>query len=673
MNIPRNLPDTFDRVLQRIEANGNTEIVCSVFKWTAAARQPLALEQLSEVLNIKINQSSSQQSGHVNGINHLPAWCENLIQVEDGSETVHFSHHSIRSYLLGPTKKAVSDFNLNLEDCDDFIGDICLTYLHFSDLQTALTRKFHDKPIDLGHVPLEVVDHTIDNLGAKSHGRRIARFAKMPFGTSQSMALSKPLPVISDINISTDSAAAQYFPFLPYAKDNWYRHTVRISPASEAWELWRKINANASFTPWTDPEWHAPGIPMSNWLESSRDIVLTSQRTLEGTDELQTCFSLHKAIAFADLLDHQPLLAQIVSKLIDYDLPVSPWVLHRLVEPRAVQPLPKEDPTHTWDAEAHQIVIDCVTRHTAWGGERWPCNFSDTSYCSEFCNDTGWKMIHQQSGQILSGKYNNTLISKGMQVQAQVAIASFKQDDFNVLMVNNLTQLPVHGLPPIFQIAMERGSPWSSTAIDVLLQKRRPQEGLCSFVAKCLAKAQDIDTLIHLLEEMGPSTSRGPNDVQLAALGCALERRYQPLPDRLHQRVIQLCIPSTCGNKIRLVQDLLRRAVQITRGWETAAALHSCILASVPAGESAFGSATQFEPAHIGDMLDLVDGILRCVNDIWGSCRLPVVMEQRPQLHFCEEHKLKVLAILDRKMEGDPPTWDDTWRYLREECLREGH
>ncbi|KAH9230136.1 hypothetical protein K456DRAFT_538196 [Colletotrichum gloeosporioides 23] len=170
LSIPRNLADTFDRALQRIESKGNIEVVRNVFKWTAAACYPLTLEQLSEVLNIKIKQSSSQESRRVNGISHLPAWCENLIQVEDGSETVHFSYHSIRAYLLGPTEKSNPDFNLDLKDCEDFIGDICLTYLNFSDFETALAQKFHEqfheKPMDLGYVPLKVVDRTIETLGA---------------------------------------------------------------------------------------------------------------------------------------------------------------------------------------------------------------------------------------------------------------------------------------------------------------------------------------------------------------------------------------------------------------------------------------------------------------------------------------------------------------------------
>ncbi|KAF4879375.1 Vegetative incompatibility protein HET-E-1 [Colletotrichum siamense] len=213
LNIPRNLSDTFDRVLQRIESKGSTQIVRSVFRWTTAAYYPLALEQLSEVLNIKINQISSHASGKVNGINHLPAWCENLIQVEDGSGTVHFSHHSIRAYLLGPTRKVVPAFNLDLEACDAFIGDICLTYLHFSDFQTALTNKLFEKSVALEHVPRGVIENTLKTLGAVSHGRSImTRFAKLPFGKSQPITLSKSLQP-DDMSTSADSAATNHFPF----------------------------------------------------------------------------------------------------------------------------------------------------------------------------------------------------------------------------------------------------------------------------------------------------------------------------------------------------------------------------------------------------------------------------------------------------------------------------
>ncbi|KAF4924754.1 Vegetative incompatibility protein HET-E-1 [Colletotrichum viniferum] len=99
-SIPRNLPETFDRALQRIENNGKTNIVQTIFNWIAAVRLPLTLDQLKESLAVKIGQRHSEPERYINNIARLTAWCENLVQVEETDETVRFGHHSIREYLL---------------------------------------------------------------------------------------------------------------------------------------------------------------------------------------------------------------------------------------------------------------------------------------------------------------------------------------------------------------------------------------------------------------------------------------------------------------------------------------------------------------------------------------------------------------------------------------------
>ncbi|KAL0935054.1 nacht domain protein [Colletotrichum truncatum] len=217
LDIPRNLPETFDRALRRIDQKGNTEIAQSVFKWTAAVNSPLTLSQFAEVLKIKINQRSSQESQRINGINRLPAWCENLVQVEEGSETVHFSHHSISAYLLGSTEKPNHLFNLDLRDCDGFVGEICLTYLNFSDFQRALAGRPHDNltPTTPNNVPHKVVDRTVESLMAKKYGKGIARLIKMQFKESQPLSLGRSaMPDMSSADGLSDTNMTRDYPFL---------------------------------------------------------------------------------------------------------------------------------------------------------------------------------------------------------------------------------------------------------------------------------------------------------------------------------------------------------------------------------------------------------------------------------------------------------------------------
>ncbi|KAF6822593.1 nacht domain protein [Colletotrichum musicola] len=99
------------------------------------------MQQLREALSVEIGQKYSQPERMINGIERLTIWCENLVQIEDTYETVHFSHHSIRTFLLQPSKGPFWEFHVDVPTVDHHIGEICLTYLDFSDFRTALINR----------------------------------------------------------------------------------------------------------------------------------------------------------------------------------------------------------------------------------------------------------------------------------------------------------------------------------------------------------------------------------------------------------------------------------------------------------------------------------------------------------------------------------------------------
>ncbi|KAF9877162.1 nacht domain protein [Colletotrichum karsti] len=122
--IPRNLSGTFDRALARIVANGHEKVAHDTFRWAAVVRRPLATDQLREALAIEIGQMYYRPERLINGIDQITAWCENLVQIEETDNTVHFSHHSIRKYLLDPTSEVSRSFHINLQDWDHHVGEI---------------------------------------------------------------------------------------------------------------------------------------------------------------------------------------------------------------------------------------------------------------------------------------------------------------------------------------------------------------------------------------------------------------------------------------------------------------------------------------------------------------------------------------------------------------------
>jgi hypothetical protein len=44
--LPKDLPETYERILSQITKDGNAEIVDKIFRWIAAAKPPLLIEEL---------------------------------------------------------------------------------------------------------------------------------------------------------------------------------------------------------------------------------------------------------------------------------------------------------------------------------------------------------------------------------------------------------------------------------------------------------------------------------------------------------------------------------------------------------------------------------------------------------------------------------------------------
>ncbi|WAO86305.1 NACHT domain-containing protein [Fusarium falciforme] len=175
--IPTDLPTTFDRALNRIAKRRNQKIASEIFGWTTAARQPLTLTQLQEALSVKVGQHNLHPDGLISGMDRITVWCENLVCVEETDNTVHFSHHSIREYLLKPESGDLKDFHVNLEEFDHHVGEVCITYLHLENLKTALIEGEKAEPPPTVTVTMEgLSEQTVRTAVGGSMGARVGRW-----------------------------------------------------------------------------------------------------------------------------------------------------------------------------------------------------------------------------------------------------------------------------------------------------------------------------------------------------------------------------------------------------------------------------------------------------------------------------------------------------------------
>nr|XP_036577992.1 nacht domain protein [Colletotrichum truncatum]KAF6785122.1 nacht domain protein [Colletotrichum truncatum] len=686
LDIPRNLPETFDRALRRIDQKGNTEIAQSVFKWTAAVNSPLTLSQFAEVLKIKINQRSSQESQRINGINRLPAWCENLVQVEEGSETVHFSHHSISAYLLGSTEKPNHLFNLDLRDCDGFVGEICLTYLNFSDFQRALAGRPHDNltPTTPNNVPHKVVDRTVESLMAKKYGKGIARLIKMQFKESQPLSLGRSaMPDMSSADGLSDTNMTRDYPFLRYAKENWPWHTRNISTSSRTWRLWNNIDASADYAPWTNLDWNPPGIPrrdFSSLLSGATEILVRPPYECD----IRLRFALHRAFAYADLLDHHPLVDKVISTLVDNGLNLKTVLLEMLLQSVLAQDLPlgsKE--RYQEEQRAHHRLVCSVTGFIARGGKTWPSSYVHQDENIGFpksCDTWRHKGIYQDVCAIVRGHPSGVDIPREMQLYAKLSTMDLHEEaiiEFQKDVREHFKDRPRLSIIPtgdfhargFVDIAIQRGGPGSAKLVRWLLNEAgdlsdlSPQEVL-SFLNTALI-ARNEDALEALLDENKLAKSHSFQSIQETTVLHALRDMW--LPRELRKRFITFCIPlqryaddhvAGCAGRSLL------KAV-LCDAWDFAVALRRC------GGSLADGEITKHKKLlpNTEATCRLFDAVLDCAAsqsaEVW-HCDLRQSPEVATQwLAYCPAHRTQASQVLQSyKLLDHDPMQNDPERLL---------
>ncbi|GAW26453.1 hypothetical protein SAMD00023353_3200910 [Rosellinia necatrix] len=228
-NLPRGLPETFRRALRRIKAENHAQAAIRTFPLIAAAVRPLSLDELQAALAVEIGQQRLARERLFNDLDRIALWCQNLVQTDEEDLTVRFVHQAVRQFLLeDPVELDLTSFHFKMRDADHTMGEICLTYLNFQEIQMR-------RPVLLPS-PLVIIENAY---GKRSIPALLLR------------SISDPASPVVPINvepimnaIGSHSSGVEYtqrYPLLEYASANWDSHTRYFSAAkSITWELWKK-------------------------------------------------------------------------------------------------------------------------------------------------------------------------------------------------------------------------------------------------------------------------------------------------------------------------------------------------------------------------------------------------------------------------------------------------
>lgn len=233
--LPRSLTETFERALKRIIGRGNSSVAKKAFEWISVAKRRLTLDELREAMSIDIGQPSSTPGKIINGVQQLPLWCENLVRVDEESGTAEFAHKAVHEFIVKDLSGSdLAEFQFELADADRHAGEVCVTYLNFSDFVTTLARR--QKPLK------------VDPVGFASSALTSSKIPKTISSAIRNATTTNHKKGVTETDLATyrksDDAEAVHwlhgrYPFLKYAAVHWILHTTRLrSSDSLTWSAW---------------------------------------------------------------------------------------------------------------------------------------------------------------------------------------------------------------------------------------------------------------------------------------------------------------------------------------------------------------------------------------------------------------------------------------------------
>ncbi|KAH7163377.1 hypothetical protein B0J13DRAFT_538447 [Dactylonectria estremocensis] len=375
LDIPTDLALTFDRALRRIVQSHHQDLARDIFQWTAVVHQPLTQSQLEEALAVDVGQKSREEGRPINTIRHIGSACQNLVYVDQVNDTVHFSHHSIREFLLRPNTGQFASFHFKYKDSDHRVGEVCATYLDFGNFKTTLTRKTNEPFLEIPLAPMagNIVQMALPGrIGARIG--RLAEFAVRSPSRSPGFS-SKPEPFQVRAPKPASSVSATY-PFLDYAAENFFHHIRSFRRSKSAsWNILGRILTKPptmAKIPWMDFTWRSSILklmPFDGYFETSLKGVLDRYQR-DTSSNAALIFAAVYAVGCGNLaLGCRALVA------LSEEAPDSTTLSAMLVF-FATSESHKNCPNQCIQAAAkklgHEKLVTAVTECIAGGLESWP-------------------------------------------------------------------------------------------------------------------------------------------------------------------------------------------------------------------------------------------------------------------------------------------------------------
>ena len=306
-NLPRDLPQTFERILSGITETDDVDRCKRIFLWVAAVKRPLTLEELREAIGIEPLQQSWDSSRFVNDMKKTIASCGNLIFVEEEQQAVHFTHYSVKQYFLSEAiSTSLRPYHIDLDTADAEVGAVCVTYLNFGIFSRQVARTTGNGQ-SITSIPSMVLKETLPH---RTLGNKIAMTLLQRQHKSHNAVL-RPLEEASgDTEAFRRQRIQEQYSFMSYAREFWLEHTMSATELSSQHpgKLWSNLINDANLPgpstsiPWTYEDWTNGAKTVIDWIIGRKNYFLAHLMIHSNVNLPEECFQclLDGALANGD-------------------------------------------------------------------------------------------------------------------------------------------------------------------------------------------------------------------------------------------------------------------------------------------------------------------------------------------------------------------------------------
>jgi ankyrin repeat protein len=268
-SLPKDLPETFDRILRKLEQSKTADprLRKVIFEVVAAAQRPLALEELNDAISVVPGETAWNVKKLVNDMHKMLDYCGSLLVVDEEHLTVHFTHHSVKQHLLSnPTDPNVEQYRVRSLEADLILGEICVTYLNFEVFNTQLTKTKAIPPSQSINLPSAILSGTLPR--SKTANKLALRLLKARGDTKYDIL--PQLREAASLARESNKQIQQEYSFLSYAQEYWLFHSKRFERSREkSYSLWRRLVTGTVSTvkpPWAPEYWSDLGFGFLQWM-----------------------------------------------------------------------------------------------------------------------------------------------------------------------------------------------------------------------------------------------------------------------------------------------------------------------------------------------------------------------------------------------------------------------